>query len=90
MKEKNYSAGHSSQKGHVFVQKNIVSCMCDPGIAWDDRKADQKPGNTSSYNDTGAESYKAQKNQFRHDKNPPLTVKLVLENIKILCADLKK
>ena len=35
--------------------------MCDPSIAWDDRKADQKPGNTSSYNDTGAESYKAQK-----------------------------
>ena len=76
-------------KNNGFMRM-IVTGMCDPSIAWDNRKADQKSGNTSRHNDAGAESYKAQKNQFRHIRNPPLMVKIVLENIKILCADLKK
>ena len=51
---------------HVFIKKDLISGVCDPGIAGNNRKTDHKSHNATGYDDAGAEPNKSHKNLLPH------------------------
>lgn len=63
-KNTNEISEKNSQKTHILIKQNMVCSMCDPCIAGNNGKADQKSCYTAGDDDSGTEPENTQKYLF--------------------------
>ena len=66
MKQVHQVTGEYSDQCHVFIKKDLISGVRDPGIAGNNRKTDHKSNNATGNDDAGAEPDKSHKNLLPH------------------------